>query len=456
MGIVGGFRSVGRGYLKVDKAVHNWLLSRYPQSIGIVDSFLVRIVDKFISSPVFAVILSLVLLVLGVAGIAWIVLVAVLAAWAVCFLWIARSTPIQNLTVISRFGALTLLGFMLAVAGRSFGQWAIKQHHNETSESTAPQSISGAPPLRQSHLTIEQIDGLCFGSFFQKNVRFRVYARLQNQGDTSTFGQGWTVRLVLPDRAASSEDVVIDQPPMTRCTEQPELSQTEFLGHKPTQGMIDFFLSSISFEELRHYLNCETKPKGTIELSVKDSKTGQQTIFRTELFDLYKGVCGDFRTPETPIRPNSSKQGPSDGPASSGIPQHPNNDQKLLSDSLEMQQTLCGYYRQWSSDIDKMEAWVDSSIRYAPAGQEETYRESNAKEKTWRMQQIDQQDSKFYSEHYAKSASELRSDLLTKVPGVGDPSVNYDNPPTSVDLRGTCDDFTKLVDAYQQKVSSLH
>ena len=86
MKITDRVRSIGQGYLKIDEAAHKWLLLRYPELISTVDSLLVKIVDKFISSPVFAIVLSLVLLVLGVAGVARIVLIAILAAWAISFL----------------------------------------------------------------------------------------------------------------------------------------------------------------------------------------------------------------------------------------------------------------------------------------------------------------------------------------------------------------------------------
>jgi hypothetical protein len=103
-----------------------------------MDKALVAFVDRFLSHPLFAVLLAPVLVVLGVAGVNWIVVLSVLIAWIVAFLWIARIEPIRNLTIIARIVVLTVCGLVLALGLKTFGTWAIQEHAADQAKSPEP------------------------------------------------------------------------------------------------------------------------------------------------------------------------------------------------------------------------------------------------------------------------------------------------------------------------------
>lgn len=80
----------------------------------------------------FALIAAALLGVLVLAGvIKAIVFWSILFAWAVAVLWIARAKPVRALTVTFRSVFIGIIGVLLAIAGNSFGHWALNANNRE-------------------------------------------------------------------------------------------------------------------------------------------------------------------------------------------------------------------------------------------------------------------------------------------------------------------------------------
>ena len=143
-------RAIWRKFVEFDSRFHTRLLVKYPSVVPRVDRVLIAVVDKFISSPVFGVLLGLVLVVLGIVGVHTLVLISVGAVWVISFFWIAKSEPLRKLTVGTRLVTLLLIGLLLAVGARSFGTWAIREHDKEQQATNAPPSQPKQPVSDQS------------------------------------------------------------------------------------------------------------------------------------------------------------------------------------------------------------------------------------------------------------------------------------------------------------------
>ena len=56
---------------------------------------------------------------------------SILFAWAVAVLWIARAKPVRALTVTFRSVFIGIIGVLLAIAGNSFGHWALNAYNRQ-------------------------------------------------------------------------------------------------------------------------------------------------------------------------------------------------------------------------------------------------------------------------------------------------------------------------------------
>jgi hypothetical protein len=131
---MGILRKAWHKFVEFDRRIHEQMSTRYPKAVPSIDRFLITLVDKVISSPIFGIALTLVLVVLGIAGVHILVLLCVGGTWIVVFLWIARSERLRRLTIGTRLVALAMIGLLLAVGARQFGDWALRQHVEEQIE----------------------------------------------------------------------------------------------------------------------------------------------------------------------------------------------------------------------------------------------------------------------------------------------------------------------------------
>jgi hypothetical protein len=108
----------------------------------------VRIVDNMLgaflaiaSNPLFAILLALVLVPLVTSEtISLVNALSIGGAWVIAVAWLARSAPLKDFLVPSRFLIVVLLAAILAAGGIKFGHWSTtkwKVHHQEAPKSEA-------------------------------------------------------------------------------------------------------------------------------------------------------------------------------------------------------------------------------------------------------------------------------------------------------------------------------
>lgn len=146
-------RTIWQKFIDVDTRIHERLSTRFPTAISGIDRALEYIVDKIISSPIFNVILPLVLTVLGIAGVHILVLISGYAIWLIVFAWVAKAGRLRKLTIVTRFLALLLVAFFLALLVKEFERWALYRHDfeervglNNKTPLTAPPAAHTRPP----------------------------------------------------------------------------------------------------------------------------------------------------------------------------------------------------------------------------------------------------------------------------------------------------------------------
>jgi hypothetical protein len=149
LAMMGLLRRLWWRLLEFDGRIHAILLVRYPSALPAFDGWLLWIVDKFISSPVFGVLLALVLGVLALIGVHKLILACVLGAWIIAFLWIARADGLRKLTVGARALALLLIGTLLALGAQRFASWANRQHEEEARQKQVDDR-GPVPPTNQN------------------------------------------------------------------------------------------------------------------------------------------------------------------------------------------------------------------------------------------------------------------------------------------------------------------
>jgi hypothetical protein len=140
---------------KIDSDLHRRIQEQFPRSLSFIDRAL-GLLFAIVSHNAFNVIAGLVGIVLAIAGVNKLVLISLASAWFISILWIARSTPMQHLTITSRFLVVICCGLLLGFTARSFGNWAIAsytaQQVKESSKvekvaSAAPPTLPATPPV---------------------------------------------------------------------------------------------------------------------------------------------------------------------------------------------------------------------------------------------------------------------------------------------------------------------
>lgn len=127
----------------------------------------------------------------------------------------------------------------------------------------------------------------------------------------------------------------------------------------------------------------------------------------------------------------------------------------LLEKSQNMRDSLCGFTRQWTDEMDHRE----KAIQFASMG----HTDNAARQMHFFFGQINAKYTKEYMEEYAHDANNLRVQLINQVPGAEDVGLDYLNPTesktefgepytTAGETQDYCEEFTKLVSALQTKL----
>jgi len=115
----------------MDRWVHDRFMRAFPRAIPVFDAVLEELFGV-VTHAAFALIVAALLGVLVLTGvIKAIVFWSILFAWAVAVLWIARAERIRALTVTFRSVFIGIIGVLLAIAGNSFGHWALNASNRE-------------------------------------------------------------------------------------------------------------------------------------------------------------------------------------------------------------------------------------------------------------------------------------------------------------------------------------
>ncbi|MDE3187636.1 MAG: hypothetical protein KGM96_08965 [Acidobacteriota bacterium] len=95
-------------------------------------------VEKVLSHPIFAVLLTVALALLSVVGVQVIVQVSCVLAWTISFAWIARAKWISSQTIGTRLLTQLLIAGLLGSLFWGFGSWALRQHAKEQVQVATP------------------------------------------------------------------------------------------------------------------------------------------------------------------------------------------------------------------------------------------------------------------------------------------------------------------------------
>ena len=154
----------------MDRWVHDRFMRAFPRAIPVFDAALEGLFGV-VTHAAFALIAAALLGVLVLTGvIEAIVFWSVLFAWAVAVLWIARATRVRALTVTFRSVFIGIIGVLLAIAGNSFGHWALNAYNRQKAaehvasvkraepkgeEPMTAKPLTTAPPLKPTYLSAQ-------------------------------------------------------------------------------------------------------------------------------------------------------------------------------------------------------------------------------------------------------------------------------------------------------------
>jgi hypothetical protein len=109
-----------------------------------VDAVLETLFSVF-SHGAFGLLCALLLIVLVATNhIPIIVAASLFGAWIIVIVWLARLKSVKSLTVLSRLVVIVIGGTVLAIAANSFGEWALRESQQTTTEQPRPGPIEEA------------------------------------------------------------------------------------------------------------------------------------------------------------------------------------------------------------------------------------------------------------------------------------------------------------------------
>lgn len=153
-------RALLQGIIEKDKALHDRITRKFPKTVRIMDMVFGTFLD-IVSNPLFAIILTLVLVPLVTSEtISLINALSMGSAWVIAVAWLARSSPLKDFPVPSRFMMVMSLAAIFAICGMSLGRWSTKQWeaHHKGGESKTPQEIPAQPAAANN--LIFKLDGV--------------------------------------------------------------------------------------------------------------------------------------------------------------------------------------------------------------------------------------------------------------------------------------------------------
>jgi len=144
------WRSFTSALITTDRAIHDWIATRFPKALAFIDWLLVWVFG-IISHGVFQLISALVLLVLALIGPNRIIIIATGRRWFLTILWIARSRFVMSLTMGARLLAIAFFSVFFGSVFYAFGNWAVSELKQQNSKSIVaiktPASPTATTPL---------------------------------------------------------------------------------------------------------------------------------------------------------------------------------------------------------------------------------------------------------------------------------------------------------------------
>jgi hypothetical protein len=124
--------------IKKDRELHDWFKGHFPGALPAVDGFL-EWLFSVVTHPAFGLIVALLLVTLVATNVInLIVATSIAGVWIVALIWIARSKLLKSLTILSRWILVSVIGFVLGLAGNDFGTWVLRQYNQHKASEDHP------------------------------------------------------------------------------------------------------------------------------------------------------------------------------------------------------------------------------------------------------------------------------------------------------------------------------
>src|ERR1700722_1161675 len=150
-------KDIWRKFRETDRAIHDRIYREFPRTVRIVDNILGAFL-AIVSNPLFSIIVALILVPLVTSEtISLVNALSIGGAWIVAVAWVARSAPLKDIPVPSRFLIVMLLAAILAVSGIKFGHWSTQKweaHHKETAEPKHEESKKELPKIESAPMVL--------------------------------------------------------------------------------------------------------------------------------------------------------------------------------------------------------------------------------------------------------------------------------------------------------------
>jgi hypothetical protein len=132
------FKGFLRHIVRKDRELHEWVMGHFPRPLRAIDWFL-EWLFAVVTHAAFAIIVAFLLVVLVATNVINVIVAASIAgAWLVALIWIARSKSLKNLTILSRWVLVSVIGIVLGLAGSALGDWALKQYNRQKTSEQSP------------------------------------------------------------------------------------------------------------------------------------------------------------------------------------------------------------------------------------------------------------------------------------------------------------------------------
>ena len=187
------FKLFLRRILKKDRELLNRISRHFPRIVSVVDLVLEWSFEKF-THPAFALIATCLLVVLAATNVIdKIIAAAIAVAWLVTVIWIARSKPLRELTVLSRWVSVLAVGVFFGFLGDELGSWALREYQRQKAveQSTSQPNVSFAQEqIKELNKFIIEPDEMTLREEFGLNEMMSMNIKLVKDMVANSKGMG--------------------------------------------------------------------------------------------------------------------------------------------------------------------------------------------------------------------------------------------------------------------------